>query len=39
MGRLGFLAACLLAFVLIGVWVTGATPSMAPSGTPRCRQR
>jgi hypothetical protein len=31
-GRLGFLAACLLVFVVIGAWVTRMTPSMAPSG-------
>jgi hypothetical protein len=33
-GRLGFLAACVLVFAVIGVWVTRTTPSMAPSGTP-----
>jgi hypothetical protein len=31
-GRLGFLAACVLVFAVIGVWVTRTTPSMAPSG-------
>jgi hypothetical protein len=30
-GRLAFVAACLLAFGLIGVWVTRTTPSVAPS--------
>jgi hypothetical protein len=29
-GRLGFVAACLLVFGLIGVWVTRTTPSMEP---------
>jgi hypothetical protein len=29
-GRLAFVAACLLVFGLIGVWVTRATPSMEP---------
>ena len=33
-GRLGFLAAYVLVFVLIGVWVTRTMPSMAPSGKP-----
>jgi hypothetical protein len=33
-GRLGFLAACVLVFAVIGVWVTRTTPSMAPSGKP-----
>jgi hypothetical protein len=31
-GRLGFVAACLLVFALIGIWVSRTTPSMAPSG-------
>jgi hypothetical protein len=31
-GRLAFLAACLLVFALIGIWVTRTTPSVAPSG-------
>jgi hypothetical protein len=30
-GRLAFVAACLLVFGLIGVWVARTTPSMAPS--------
>ena len=31
-GRLGFVAACLLVFGLIGVWVTWTTPSTTPAG-------
>lgn len=31
-GRLGFVAACLLVFALLAVWVTWSTPPTAPSG-------
>jgi hypothetical protein len=33
-GRLGFVAACLLAFVLIAALVTWGLPGMGPSNTP-----
>jgi hypothetical protein len=31
-GRLGFVAACLAAFVVLAVWVSWSTPSVRPFG-------
>jgi len=31
-GRLGFVAACLGAFVVLAVWVSWSAPSLGPSG-------
>jgi hypothetical protein len=31
-GRLGFVAACLAAFVVLAVWVSWSTPSARPFG-------
>ena len=33
-GRLGFVAACLLAFGLVAAWISSSTPSTAPSSKP-----